>query len=160
MMTISTARHQVLLHEQSSVAQKVFEAVPMQEVWSSQQIHGALQRTTRSTMDFKILQGCLNTLKEAGLVHEPKTGCFERVKQREPVVQSNVVPAKVSPINANPINGSRSAAAEVLYELSNRARNLSLDLAAAASMIDDEIEENAESAQKLSQLQSILKGLA
>jgi hypothetical protein len=167
-MTISTARHQVLLHEQSSVAQKVFEAVPMQEVWSSQQIHGALQRTTRSTMDYKILQGCLNTLKEAGLVHEPKAGCFERVKQRPQTYVHTLKEAGLDHIprdpmptaSVSPINGSRSAAAEVLYELSNRARNLSLDLAAAASMIDDEIEENAESAQKLSQLQSILKGLA
>lgn len=162
-MTISTARHHVLLNEQTTVAQKVFEAVPMQEAWPCHQIHGALQRTTRTTMDYKTFQGCLNTLKEAGLVHEPKMGFFERVKPREPMAKTNVSPMNVSPINASRSGEperERPAAVEVLYELSNRARALSLDLAAAASMIGEEIEQNAASAQKLSQLQSILKGLA
>jgi hypothetical protein len=79
-MALSIARQRVLLSSQTAVAKKVFELVPIQEAWTAQEIQGALQRATRSSMDFRLLGGCLNTLKEAGLVAEPKPGHFERVK--------------------------------------------------------------------------------
>jgi hypothetical protein len=149
-MTISAARHGELLNAQSAIARKVFEVVPIQQAWTSQAIGGALQQQTRSSMQFRTLEGCLNTLKDAGLIYEPTPGHFQRVTPRETlraVPKTEDEPPRVV------------GAVELLNELAARARMLADDLDAAASVIAEEQANNVDSARKLQQLQTILKSL-
>lgn len=152
-MAISVARQQVLLSGQTTAARKVFEAVPIREAWPATQIHTALQRTTRSTMDFKIVQGCLNSLISSGLVTEPRRGFFERVKPREQVL-------KPMSEKTDDKNGNTSEAVQMLLELADQASQLSDNLHAAAAVIEEEHTQNAESLRKLEQLRSLLKNLS
>lgn len=152
-MTISAGRQHELLNAQSAIAKKVFEVVPIQEAWTSQEVAGALQHQTRSSIQFRTLQGCLNTLKEAGLVSEPKPGHFQQVAPREVLKQmatkQDYEPARKS-----------SGAVELLRELADSARVLALDIDAAADVVAEEKTSNAEATTKLAQLQAILKSLA
>jgi hypothetical protein len=155
-MALSIARQRVLLSSQTAVAKKVFELVPIQEAWTAQEIQGALQRATRSSMDFRLLGGCLNTLKDAGLVAEPKPGHFERVKLRE----ANTTMGKTfEPLVPLVLTRPKTASAEMLTELAGRARQLADDLDAAANAINEESEQNAASLKTLAQLQGLLKSL-
>lgn len=75
---MTPARQQQLLEGQSATARKVFDQVPIQEPWSSQQIHyhvgGDLTRT----------QGCLRSLKEQGLIKEVSRMRFQRTAVSAP----------------------------------------------------------------------------
>ena len=152
-MTISASRQRELLNAQSAIAKKVFEVVPMQEAWTSQSIAGALQQQTRSSIQFRTLQGCLNTLKEAGLISEPRTGFFQQVAPREVLKQMTTKPEYDAPRKS-------SGAVELLRELADHARVFALDIEAVADVIAEERNSNAEATNKLAQLQAILKSLA
>lgn len=156
-MALSIARQRVLLSSQTAVAKKVFELVPIQEAWSAQQIQGALQRATRSSLDFRLLGGCLNTLKDAGLVAEPRPGYFERVKLREAITTMGKAFEPLAPIVISATKPPASV--EMLTELASRARKLADDLDAAATAINEEHEQNATSLKTLAQLQGLLKSL-
>lgn len=154
-MTISDAKHKELLAAQSAIARKVFEVVPIQQAWTSQAIGGALQQQTRASIQFRTLEGCLNTLLEAGLICEPKKGLFQRVTPRGTLQRVAIMPPK---LNDEPPR--EVGAVELLTELADRARKLGADIEAAAAVIADEAASNEEAARKLAQLQSIFKGFA
>lgn len=153
-MSLSTTRQQVLLNGQTNVAKKVFQVVPIQEAWTAHAIQQAFYRATRSMVDFRILQGCLNTLKQAGLICEPSPAHFERIKTRETI-------EKMSPkSNDETAQVSHSASVDMLAELAERARTLAIDLDAAADAIAEEHASNAHALQKLESLRALLKNLS
>jgi hypothetical protein len=139
------------------VAKKIFEVVPIQEAWPANQIQGALQQVTRSTMDFTILKGCLNTLKAAGLVREPRAGHFQRMQPKDPPT-----PIRKDMTEIHHIDEYRKppGVVEILNELAGRARTLAADLDAAAAMIAEEAEKNAADLHKLAQLQAAFRSLS
>ena len=151
-MTISAARHTELLSAQSAIARKVFDVVPIQEAWTAQQIGGALQQQTRSSLHFRTLEGCLNTLKEAGLIEEPRRAYFRRIMPREPL--------KAVPMTKPEETPAQMGAVELLTDIAARARRLADDIEAAAEVIVEQSQSNEEALKKLTQLQSILKSLA
>jgi hypothetical protein len=61
----------------TSTARKVYNAVPLQESWSAQQIVAELKRGG-VTHNFAIIVGCLNSLIQAGIVRETDKGMFCR----------------------------------------------------------------------------------
>lgn len=69
-----------LVHDQNGPAQKVLEATPIQENWTAQKVQQELRRTGHQ-MQVHLVFGCLNTLKQAGLVKEPKKGEFCKVRR-------------------------------------------------------------------------------
>jgi hypothetical protein len=153
-MTISAAKHTEILSAQTAIARKVFEVVPIQDAWTSQQIGGALTQQTRSSIQFRTLEGCLNTLKDAGLIYELTRGRFQRVTPRETL--------KAVPMTTKPevIEAAQPGAVEVLNELAARARRLAEDIEAAAEMIVEQSHDNEQALHKLNQLQAILKSLS
>lgn len=104
-------------------------------------------------MDYRVLQGCLNALRETGLIFEPKTGIFQRTTLRKAMPASTMNGTEPAPQEP-------ASALELLTELSERARQLAQDIDAAAAVIAEEAAQNEESLRKLIQLQSILKSLA
>ncbi len=83
-------RHEQLLAAQSVIARKVFAAVPAQEAWSSKKIYQELMRIGSSTRDVRVVEGCLNTLVEVGLVQEIVHGSFIRIQPKAETVPLNV----------------------------------------------------------------------
>lgn len=74
-MTPTRARK--LLPGQTNLAQKVFEAVPVQEAWNITQINQELLRlATCGPITIPVLQGCLQCLDRAGLITESPRGMY------------------------------------------------------------------------------------
>ena len=72
----------------STISQKVFEHVPIQESWTSNQISSAMRRVSGTSPDLKTIQGCLNSLTDVGLIKEVERGLFRQVVPRD--AQTNI----------------------------------------------------------------------
>ena len=105
------------------------------------------------------LYGCLNSLKEAGLVVESLRGCFQRVAikpEKETVIQKTMQPkTPMMPIKPPAVR----APMLVLSELSARFRVLADDMETAALEIDEMFTAKSAGAEKLAQLQQLLKSI-
>ena len=75
-------RVRAILQSQSSVAQKVFSFVPLSESWPATKIAAELNRQTGSFIDRRILDGCLLSLSESGIVKESPRGFFRAMAQK------------------------------------------------------------------------------
>jgi len=162
---MSPERMKAKLQGMSSAATKVFEVVPIQTAWSQNEIYRTLNEITRSTMDTHIFRGCLNTLKEAGLIREPSRGHFQKIAIKEKKEKDMTSPSpKTAPLalptkptkpdqpKANPL--------DLLSDIAGKLRAVADDIDSAAIAIDESIAESAENLGKLKQLQSILKSLS
>lgn len=98
-MAISEARQQQLLAGCNSLEAKLFEFVPIQEVWSAEQINRQMQTAGKSGAEHKRVRAALGGLKDRGLIKEVKRDCFQReaVKIRElrEAVSDVVTPPKL-----------------------------------------------------------------
>ena len=148
----------------TSIARKVLEAVPKQDVWSAQQILGEMGRTG-SQPDFTTMRGCLNSLKDAHLVREPEPGHWQRVAPRQVITRGELRIDEPAPPTPAPPPG-RSDTLSRIAELSQELRTVAAKVTTAAAALDDvaiEIEERLQvidaDGQKLRQLQSILKSI-
>ena len=148
------------LRGQTAIAKKVFEMVPIQEAWSCNQILAALHRVTRSSMDYRIMQGCLVALKAAGLVNEPKGGLFQRSEIKERAEHKMGNATEVNKIEAPALGSSaKKTPIELLSGIASHLRMIASDIETAAIVIEEGIAEKDENLGKLKQLQSILKSL-
>ena len=98
-MAISEARQQQLLAGCNSLEAKLFEFVPIQEIWSAEQINRQMQTAGKSGAEHKRVRAALGGLKDRGLIKEVKRDCFQReaVKIRElrEAVSDIVTPPKL-----------------------------------------------------------------
>lgn len=75
---LTPIRARKLLSGQTTLAQKVFEAIPIGEAWSATQIKGELDRQGKAlSTTISQIHGCLYHLVGSGLVCEPSTGLFQ-----------------------------------------------------------------------------------
>lgn len=139
---------------QTSIAQKVFQFVPVGEAWTPAQIAQAMHRTTSSRIDPHILKGCLATMADAGLIRSHRNAEFQRIQatDKEPQPMSTPKPpeAKKEP----------ASAIDLLAGIAKSLRNLAGEIETAALAIEEGQAKSAEEVQKLRQLQALLKGLA
>lgn len=143
---------------QSSIAKKVFQFIPIQEAWTHQQIASEMVRVTGAHTDHRILQGCINSLKDSGLVRELQRGRFQRAEvkpKEEPPKKEEAVIAKPKTENKPEPNGT----IEILSGIATKLKSLAGELEDAALQIAEDQAGNAESAKKLEQLQALLRGL-
>ena len=163
---LSRARFNVIYNEQSSAAQKVYDAVPIAEHWPTNKIIGEMARLGTSS-NYRVVAGCLNTLLLAGLLREPRRGEFVRAQIKEPethkpapqieeVMTKTVVAIKPeksvvqSPIDK--INALAMRTQDIISEL----QQLASDLTDAAVDIQADVERNTADALKLKQLHALL----
>lgn len=66
------------LENQSSLARKVFEYVPIQSAWSCTDIHRTMHREDATGASFKVVDGCLKDLRDLKIIREPKPGLYQR----------------------------------------------------------------------------------
>lgn len=173
---MNQARFNGVYNGLTSIAKKVYEAVPISEPWDTKKIVSELHRCGVNT-DPSIIAGCLNSLISAGLVHEPSTKMFVRVQIKpkpareerapqdapEPIKATNEIPPIVTKPNATP---KAHDTIEKMSALASRARQLSEDMKVLAGDIETtalEIEEQnmlrEKDATKLRQLQTLLREL-
>ncbi len=85
-----------MINDQTIIAQKIFNCVPMTEVWSKKQIHVEAKRQGIQ-QGCKVIDGCLHSLRNSGLIKEPTPGYFTQVKAtpEKPKLQSVTAKPKV-----------------------------------------------------------------
>jgi ribosomal protein S8 len=147
---------------------KVYEAVPVSEAWTSTQIIAEISRLGYSMRDSKAIIGCLDTLKRQGLIQEPERGTFVRVEVKAIETYVKFMEETKEKIMATkPVTQMKQTNLDRLINLSEKANGLAAQMKAMATELENvaleieaEIQENSTSAQKLKQLQELLKGVA
>ena len=172
---MNAAKAATALKSMTSVAQKVYEAVPVQEHWSAGQIRNEAMRLHGTAPDLHVLQGCLGALENADLVRKTGQGTYIRTPVRQPVialkepVQASPQPAQSAPAPAQAAANEPAMPVEpmvALAEMSQRLRLKAADLIAMADELDEmalSVEEGIEKMKSdsstLRQLQTLLKSL-
>jgi hypothetical protein len=149
------ARFKSLINGMTATAKKVYAAVPIQEMWTPQQIQAELARTNMIP-DFRTLQGCLRHLTDAGLVLErgSKPSAYSRapVKPEKPT-------AMVTPTTAPKPTPVKSPL-DKIGDLAARLRNLADDLDSCAVEIEEQFTTAEKQSERFKQLQQLLSGTA
>ena len=127
-MGMTATRIRILENQQTGVTKKVYGAVPINEAWPSKQIVMELSRQGQ-VRDFSIIEGCLNTLKEVGLIKEMAPGHFQRVKPK-PTVEKEAEPMTTKPPNPvispnSSIKGEPTEPVDRLAAIGTKLRGLS-----------------------------------
>lgn len=164
-MGMTITRIRILESQQTGIAKKVYGAVPINEPWPSKAIVSELTRQG-SVRDFSIIEGCLNTLKEIGLVREPMPGHFQRAKPKVEKEESMptkplnpVLPLGTSmPKPADPF-GQLMAIGTKLRGLSQMFIELACEIDDAALAIEEKSSNVTEELANLRKLKEVLKSL-
>jgi len=162
-MGMTATRIRILENQQTGVAKKVYGAVPINEAWPSKSIVTELTRQGQ-VRDFSIIEGCLNTLKEVGLIKEVAPGHFQRVKPK-PVEKEAELMAVTSP--KPPAKGESTEPVDRLAAIGTKLRGLSQmfleladDIDEATLAFEEKASGNDEELAKLRQLKGLLKSLS
>ena len=171
-MGMTATRIRILENQQTGVAKKVYGAVPINEAWPSKSIVAELTRQGQ-VRDFSIVEGCLNTLKEVGLIKETAPGHFQRVKPKpKPTVEKEAEPMTTKPLNPvippnSSIKGESTEPVDRLAAIGTKLRGLSQtfleladDIDEAALAFEEKASGNDEELAKLRQLKGLLKSLS
>lgn len=168
-MGMTATRIRILENQQTGVAKKVYGAVPINEAWPSKSIVAELTRQGQ-VRDFSIIEGCLNTLKEVGLIREAAPGYFQRVKPKpKPTVEKEAEPMTTKPLNqptkseltepTEPMDRLAAIGAR-LRSLSKTFLELADDIEEVALACEEKVSGNDEELAKLRQLKGLLKSLS
>ncbi|KJH75334.1 hypothetical protein [Pseudomonas sp. ES3-33] len=165
---MNESRQSQILAGQTALAGKVFDFVPIQTNWSSQNIHASMVGSKATGSALPAIRRALHELKDASLIREPVSGCFQRSiatpkPSREPLMKAvSAVPTLKKP-EVGALDALASLSAEVMGladDLHRRMKSLAGRIEEVALSVAAEQEVNAESLGKLKQLQSLLKGIA
>lgn len=166
---ISQTRFKQMFNVLNAPVKKVYEAVPVSEAWTSTQIIAEISRLGYSMRDSKAIIGCLDTLKRQGLIQEPERGSFIRIEVKETTTFDKFIEETKGKTMATskPVTQIKQSNLDRLISLSEKANGLAAQMKAMATELENvaleieaEIQENSTSAQKLKQLQELLKGVA
>lgn len=166
---ISQTRFKQMFNTLNAPVKKVYEAVPVSEAWTSTQIIAEISRLGYSMRDSKAIIGCLDTLKRQGLIQEPERGSFIRIEVKETTTFDKFIEEtkEKTMATSKPVTQIKQSNLDRLINLSEKANGLAAQMKAMATELENvaleieaEIQENSTSAQKLKQLQELLKGVA
>lgn len=147
---MNNARLRAIEEGQTGIAKKVLASVPIQEAWTARQIVSDIARSG-SRPDPHIVEGCLNTLVDSGLVRERPRGYFQRIKPKEEEVVS---------IASTPAQPKEPV--DPLTKLGNIAsslRTLADEIEDVALTIEERQTATTEEIAKLRQLKALLRDL-
>lgn len=166
---MTPAKQEIAMQGQTGIAKKVYECVPLQEAWQAFQIMQALKNMTGSLADVRVVQGCLNSLVDSGLIRQTGRQFYQRIqveeKQKAPEPKMPAIQQKTEKpvlVPATKAAGPMEILGELSVEIVGMAehlKNLARRVEDAALAIEQERENNSENLEKLRQLQSILKSL-
>lgn len=177
-MDVNESKHKSIVSNLSGIAKKVYDAVPDGESWDAKAIIAEMQRMLGTKPDFRVVEGCLESLKVSGLLKESPPRMFVRLaiktKEEKPDVKPEVKPVETKPVETkmDPIT-QLSTLAATLRERSRHVNAMLMQLDAmeteltrfadeiekAAIAFDDQIKLAGEEAKKFRQIQQLLGGL-
>ena len=147
---MNNARMRAIEEGQTGIAKKVLASVPIQEAWTARQIVSDIARSG-SRPDPHIIEGCLNTLVDSGLVNERPRGYFQRIKPKE----EKVVPIASAPAQPKePIDPLAK-----LGSIASSLRTLADEIEDVALTIEERQTATTEEIAKLRQLKALLRDL-
>ncbi len=162
-------RQQSILRGMPVQAQKVFEFVPIADAWSDTKIIAEMKKSTRSVIEGRVVAGCLDRLRDAGVIRETGRREFQRARvsaSGEPE-STDATPSPVAAITvpaepSMPIPAAGSAI-DLITGISNRLSNLVddirsivSDLETAALQIEEQRTANGREVEELRQLKAML----
>lgn len=166
---MNASRLASILNNLHTPERKIYDAVPIQDTWTTAQILGEINRKGGGISHISI-GGTLNNLKKRGIIKEPIRGYFQKVEvkakvKKEPVTQQKTT-ANSTPTQSEPEKNG-NVVFDILMELSERAEKVELsttqlkaDIETAALKVADMFQDATAKSEKLVQLQAILKGLS
>ena len=158
----------IAIKSMTSVAKKVFDAVPIKEPWHITQIANELFRLGIK-LENSMIAGCLASLEKQGVIIEKPRGVFIRasVKDYQPIPEIadiqlrktiSLQQEKEPMTNKSPIEKLAALSQRVTVAM-NALRDIAADIEVAAIEIDEQAKSADQGAQKLQQLKSLLKEL-
>ena len=167
---MNTARLAAKQQGLRGVEKKVFEAVPISELWLTAQIAAEVERVHGTRPEHSAVNGILDHLKTQGLVREPRHGHFQRVTSRKsPTLKSIASWPDDKPPNSSsekqedqpPLSETDEllSIAVDLRKLGDRAKKLAEQIDDAVLDLVAKDERSEAELKKLRQLQQILKNL-
>lgn len=168
---LSVAKQTEKLRNQTSVAKKIFNCVPMQEAWNSRKIMSEVKRQG-STYSLREVEGCLHWLNEDGLIKEVGSDCWMQVRTTRPSLPNKLTEPPTTTkkesdmpvIDKKPVKTVEPTATksplDILAGVAEQARALALSVETAALEISLYIEGAEERGKKLTQLQEILRSIS
>lgn len=169
------SRFRAIYNGMNSVAQKVYDAVPMSDYWHHNKITQELKRLGKQ-MDPAAVQGCLGYMLSMGLVKKNKDGEFIRtaitmsnqsVDETPPTNPTNEeITMATNPDVPKPPVPAPVSVFDILAALLKRCDSiadqiddLKVDIEKAALQAQAEHEQNAGAAQKLQQFKQLFAAL-
>lgn len=151
---MTPARLHALEQSLNGYARKVLDAMPISEPWTIVQIMSEMRRVG-SSVDPRVLQGCMTTLLDNGLIRSVNGRGFIRTTARQPsFVPSIVAPTPTEPSMPEP---------DPIKKLENivaQLKALSSEVETIAIEITEQAQKNTEENKKLLQLKNLLKDLS
>lgn len=150
-------QQQQKLAGQTTLANKVFQCVPISEPWGISQISGEFGRTLGRVAEHTTLRGCLTSLAEAGLIKSSqKNTLFQRVpvKAEKPTI---IKKEEVMTTPANKPQASTESVLDLFGDIAKKIRSIADDIDAAALKIEEASQSNAQKLAMLDQLKVLLK---
>lgn len=89
-----------LLAQQTTIARKVYQAIPIEEAWSHIEIYREFVRIHGTSVEVRTVGGCVNSLIASGLVRQVQRDRY----RREPVKEAQAPKVRIAHANrhANP----------------------------------------------------------
>lgn len=166
---MTPVRQQSILRGMPAQAQKVFEFVPIADAWADTRILAEMTKSTRASVERRVVAGCLDRLRDAGLIRETGRREFQRVRVSalgEPKA-ADIAPAPLASADAPaetsvPLPES-SSAIDLIAGISNRLsivlgdiRSIVTDLETVALQIEEQRTANGREVEELRQLKTML----
>lgn len=170
---VNSKRYEIKVNSLNSALKKVFDATPIAEAWPATAVVNEMKRNGTGAPQLTNVLGCLNNLKDIGLVSESEPGVFQRVKVRQREDTSNEIinyaveqfiekkeAAMQKPvITSKPVAIDKKNPIDRLTRLSARLRELADDMESAALDLAEQAEKDEQETAKMRQLQALLKSL-
>lgn len=162
---MSESRFRQVMAGTTTVAKKVYEAIPASDQWGYQQIVAEVSRLGYG-IDYRTIQGCINSLIQAGLVQETEKGMFRRQPIRPKTEPTSDQMATTQPTQPTG-QAAQKDAIDILGSIADKLRSLSKTTSSLADEVDkaaldisEQISMKEAGADKLKQLKELLKELA
>jgi hypothetical protein len=151
---MNPSRMRALEASQTSIARKVLDCVPLREWWHSTDIERELYRQGVRP-GIRIVEGCLASLRDQGLIREAQNNRYQRVEAKEekvvPIAQNKQPAPAQDPEDQSPF-AKLCRIAHVLRTVATEIDDLALELHNHQTSNDEELK-------KLQQLKTILRDL-
>lgn len=145
-----TYRMRAIADSQTGIAKKVLAAVPIQSPWEVRKIVAEIARTGPMP-DKRIVEGCLRSLCDSGLIRESPFGFFQRIEiKEEPIVQQKT--AEKNPKDPSEVFNRLNNVANMLKTIINELEEIALT-------VEEQRIESSEEAKKIKQFKELLKAL-